>query len=46
MESRSLTKSAGSPYLLTTGMWREMTERMGYLVDLDNPYITLDNNYH
>lgn len=28
-----------------TGMWREMTERMGYLVDLDNPYITLDNNY-
>ncbi|MCI9477020.1 MAG: isoleucine--tRNA ligase [Emergencia sp.] len=28
-----------------TDMWREMTERMGYLVDLDNPYITLDNNY-
>ncbi len=28
-----------------TGMWREMTERMGYLVDMDNPYITLDNNY-
>lgn len=28
-----------------TGMWREMTERMGYMVDLDNPYITLDDNY-
>ena len=28
-----------------TGMWREMSERMGYLVDLDNPYITLDNDY-
>ncbi len=28
-----------------TGMWGEMTERMGYMVDLDNPYITLDNNY-
>ncbi|MEF9921938.1 MAG: isoleucine--tRNA ligase [Anaerovoracaceae bacterium] len=28
-----------------TGMWREMTERMGYLVDLDNPYVTLENNY-
>lgn len=28
-----------------TGMWREMSERMGYLVDLDHPYITLDNNY-
>jgi len=27
------------------GMWREMTHRMGYLIDLDNPYITLDNNY-
>ncbi len=27
------------------GRWREMTERMGYLVDLDNPYITLDNDY-
>lgn len=27
------------------GMWRDMTERMGYLIDLDNPYITLDNNY-
>ncbi|QIB69181.1 isoleucine--tRNA ligase [Aminipila butyrica] len=27
------------------GMWREMTERMGYLIDMDNPYITLDNNF-
>ena len=26
-------------------MWREMTKRMGYLIDLDNPYITLDNDY-
>ncbi len=26
-------------------LWREMTRRMGYLVDLENPYITLDNNY-
>ena len=25
--------------------WRDMTERMGYLIDTDNPYITLDNNY-
>ena len=25
--------------------WRAMTERMAYEVDLDNPYITLDNNY-
>ncbi len=27
------------------GMWREMTERMGYIIDLDHPYITLDNDY-
>jgi len=26
-------------------VWREQTERLAYLVDLDNPYITLDNNY-
>ncbi|KXO16947.1 isoleucine--tRNA ligase [Peptoniphilus sp. GNH] len=25
--------------------WREMTRRMGYLIDLDNPYITLNNDY-
>jgi isoleucyl-tRNA synthetase len=25
--------------------WREMTERMAYLIDLDNPYITLENDY-
>ncbi|WDV45582.1 isoleucine--tRNA ligase [Clostridiaceae bacterium M8S5] len=27
------------------GLWRDMTKRMAYEVDLDNPYITLDNNY-
>ena len=26
-------------------LWRNMTERMGYIIDMDNPYITLDNNY-
>ena len=25
--------------------WRKMKERMAYSVDLDDPYITLDNNY-
>jgi len=28
-----------------TEQWRRMTERMGYWVDLDNPYITYDNKY-
>lgn len=27
------------------GMWRNMTKRMGYWIDMDHPYITLDNNY-
>ncbi|WP_077368888.1 isoleucine--tRNA ligase [Anaerosalibacter sp. Marseille-P3206] len=26
-------------------LWRDMTKRMAYEIDLDNPYITLDNNY-
>lgn len=26
-------------------LWREMSKRMGYLIDMDDPYITLDNNY-
>ncbi len=27
------------------GLWEEMTDRLGYWLDLDNPYITYDNNY-
>lgn len=26
-------------------MWDDITRKMGYWVDLDNPYITFDNNY-
>ena len=26
-------------------MWRDMTHRMGFLIDMDDPYITLDNDY-
>lgn len=26
-------------------LWREMTQLMAYWIDLDNPYITLDNDY-
>lgn len=28
-----------------TAEWRDLTEKMGYWVDLDNPYITYDNKY-
>lgn len=26
-------------------LWREMSERMAFMVDMDDPYITLDNDY-
>ncbi len=28
-----------------TDVWRDLTTKMGYWVDLDNPYITYENNY-
>ncbi len=28
-----------------TGDWDRLTERMGYWVDLENPYVTFDNKY-
>lgn len=31
--------------MMYTAEWRELTEKMGYFVDLDNPYITYDNKY-
>ena len=31
--------------MMYTQEWRDLTERMGYFVDLDNPYITYDNKY-
>ena len=31
--------------MMYTKEWRELTEKIGYWVDLDNPYITYDNKY-
>lgn len=31
--------------MMYTQEWRQLTEEMGYFVDLDNPYITYDNKY-
>lgn len=28
-----------------TALWNELTTRIGYWVDLDNPYVTYENNY-
>ena len=27
------------------GMWKEMSDMVGFWVDMDNPYVTFDNNY-
>ena len=31
--------------MMYTKEWRELTEKMGYFVDLDHPYITYENKY-
>lgn len=31
--------------MMFTQEWRELTEKIGYFVDLDHPYITYDNKY-
>ncbi|MCR4582134.1 MAG: isoleucine--tRNA ligase [Prevotella sp.] len=31
--------------MMYTQEWRELTEKMGYFVDLDHPYITYENKY-
>jgi len=31
--------------MMYTQEWRSLTEKMGYFVDLDHPYITYDNKY-
>ncbi|KGO13045.1 isoleucine--tRNA ligase [Clostridium botulinum] len=28
-----------------TSLWKQMSEKLGFWVDMDNPYITYDNNY-
>ncbi len=28
-----------------TGVWNDLTEKMGYWVDLENPYVTYENEY-
>lgn len=28
-----------------TALWRDLTEKMGYWVDMDNPYVTYENDY-
>ena len=34
-----------SEVMTYTGMWKSLTEKMGYWVNMDDPYITYDNKY-
>ncbi|MBQ2058898.1 MAG: isoleucine--tRNA ligase [Firmicutes bacterium] len=42
---REFNEKCKSSVFTYEAMWRDMTRRMGYLVDMDHPYITLDNDY-
>ena len=54
LEGRSLVEEFGidkynaqcrESVLKYKGLWDQLTERMGYWVDLENPYITFENEY-
>jgi len=38
-------KECRSEVMKYTDSWEELTEKLGYWVDMDNPYITYDNRY-
>lgn len=38
-------KACKESVLEYTGLWHQLTERMGYWVDMDNPYITYETSY-
>ena len=42
---REFNKKCRESVFVYEKMWKEMTKRMGYLINMDDPYITLDNNY-
>ncbi len=38
-------KACRADVMKYTDSWKDLTEKMGYWVDMDNPYITYDNRY-
>jgi len=42
---REFNEKCRESVFMFTGLWREMSERMAYMADMDNPYITLENDY-
>ena len=45
ISTEDYNKKCRENVMMYTQEWRELTEKMGYFVDLDNPYITYDNKY-
>ncbi|MDR3294626.1 MAG: isoleucine--tRNA ligase, partial [Clostridiales Family XIII bacterium] len=42
---REFNKKCRESVFTYESMWREMSKRMGFLADMDNPYVTLENDY-
>ena len=45
ISTEDYNKKCRENVMMYTAEWRDLTEKMGYFVDLDNPYITYDNKY-
>ena len=45
ISTEDYNKKCRENVMMFTAEWRKLTEEMGYLVDLDHPYITYDNKY-
>ena len=45
ISTEDYNKKCRENVMMFTQEWRDLTEKMGYFVDLDNPYITYDNKY-
>ena len=45
ISTEEYNKKCRENVMMYTQEWRDLTERMGYFVDLDHPYITYDNKY-
>ena len=45
ISTEDYNKKCRENVMMYTAEWRDLTEKMGYFVDLDHPYITYDNKY-
>ncbi|BCS84134.1 isoleucine--tRNA ligase [Prevotella herbatica] len=45
ISTEDYNKKCRENVMMFTAEWRDLTEKMGYFVDLDHPYITYENKY-